>query len=528
MSRLSRLRSKARTLAQLPGGRRTKFAVVGIWVLIALAIGPLSGKFEDAQKNDPVDYLPGSAESVKALQELEDFPSGDDADAITVFHRDGGLTSADRAAIARTRASINAERRKDVAVTGPAVYSRDGGTALLITPIKVEDGSNEAADLLVDTTDDIKADLSALPDGLDAKVTGPAGFSADAIDVFGDIDGTLLYATAALVLILLIVIYRSPIFWLIPFFSVLLAEVSSRGFGYLLAEAGVTVTGQSGGILPVLVFGAGTDYALLMVSRYREELRRHEDKHDAIRVALRRTSPVILASGATVMAALSDPVAGRGQRHRRTGPDRRDGSRAGDGLDAHDAAGAPGRVRTPGVLAVRTPASVTQGPDETHGFWRRVAEWVGPGSAPRVDRHDRRAPGDGARAPAAERRPHHRQHVPRRRRLGAGPAADRRRVPGGSQRADQRRGHRRLEVDDVRTALAEAPGVAEVGRRRARTAGTKLEATLDARSVQHGRVRPDSGDPRGRRTRSRATACWSAAPPPRSSTCASPRRATTA
>ena len=104
-------------------------------------------------------------------------------------------------------------------------------------------------------------------------MTGPAGFSADAIDVFDSINGTLLYATALLVLILLIIIYRSPIFWLIPFFSVILAEVTSRGMGYLLAEAGVTVTGQSGGILPVLVFGAGTDYALLLVSRYREELR---------------------------------------------------------------------------------------------------------------------------------------------------------------------------------------------------------------------------------------------------------------
>ena len=135
-------------------------------------------------------------------------------------------------------------------------------------------------------------------------MTGPAGFAADAVEVFNDINGTLLSRPPALVLVLLIVIYRSPIFWMIPFFSVLLAEVTTRGLGYLIADAGVTVTGQSGGILPVLVFGAGTDYALLMVSRYREELRRHEDKHDAIRVTLRRTSPVILASGATVMAAL--------------------------------------------------------------------------------------------------------------------------------------------------------------------------------------------------------------------------------
>ena len=102
-------------------------------------------------------------------------------------------------------------------------------------------------------------------------------------------------------------IYRGPIFWTIPFFTVLLAEVSSRGFGYLLAEAGVTVTGQSGGILPVLVFGAGTDYALLMVSRFREEVAaaREQARRDPRHAPC--TSPVILASGATVMAALLTP-----------------------------------------------------------------------------------------------------------------------------------------------------------------------------------------------------------------------------
>ena len=194
-----------RSLTQLPGGRRTKYAVIGIWLVVAVAIGPLSGKFEDAQENDPVDYLPGSAESVKALNELEDYPSGDIADAVTVFRRDGGLTAADRAEIAQTRGAINAERRDGVGETGSPVISNDGTTALLSTPITVKDGSNEASDLLVDATDDIKAQLAGLPDGLQAKVTGPAGFSADAIDVFGDINGTLLFAAAAIVLVLLIV-----------------------------------------------------------------------------------------------------------------------------------------------------------------------------------------------------------------------------------------------------------------------------------------------------------------------------------
>ena len=238
------------------------------------------------------------------INELEAFPSGDLVNAITVFSREGGLEPTDKAAIRQTRITYDENAREGVGKTQPPVYSEDGAAALLITPITVQDGTNAAGELLVDATDDFKAELDGLPEGLNAKVTGPAGFSADAIDVFNSINGTLLYATALLVLILLIIIYRSPIFWIIPLFSVILAEVTSRGIGYLLAEAGVTVTGQSGGILPVLVFGAGTDYALLLVSRYREELRRHEDKHEAVRIAMRKAGPAIVASAATVMAAL--------------------------------------------------------------------------------------------------------------------------------------------------------------------------------------------------------------------------------
>ena len=113
--------------------------------------------------------------------------------------------------------------------------------------------------------DAIRARVSGEHGGLTVEGDGRRPATADAIKVFGNINGTLLGVTALIVLILLVIIYRSPIFWAIPFFTVLLAESAARGFGYLLAEAGVTINGQSGGILPVLVFGAGTDYALLLV-----------------------------------------------------------------------------------------------------------------------------------------------------------------------------------------------------------------------------------------------------------------------
>jgi putative drug exporter of the RND superfamily len=382
-----RLRSTASALAQLPGGRRTKFAVIAVWLVVLIAIGPLSAKFEDAQENDPADYLPANAESVKMLDRLEGFPSDGRADAITVFHRDGGLTAGDSAAIERVRSainsqvrpSINAERPKTVAETGPARISGDGATALLKTPITVpEEASGDAEDLVTDTPEDIKAELNSLPSGLQAEVTGPAGFAADAVQVFDDINGALLFATAGLVLVLLIVIYRSPIFWTIPFFSVALAEVTTRGIGYLLADAGVTVTGQTGGILPVLVFGAGTDYALLMVSRYREELRRHEDKHDAIRVTMRRTGPVILASGGTVMAALLTLSFAEVTGTSGLGP-----------IGAMGIAIAMLSMLTmlPALLTVFgrrafwpfIPRVGSEGADVTHGIWRRIAEWVARG-----------------------------------------------------------------------------------------------------------------------------------------------------
>jgi putative drug exporter of the RND superfamily len=483
-----KLRRAARSFAQLPGGRRTKFATVGVWLVVLVAIGPLAGKFEDAQENDPADYLPAGAESVRMLDRLDGFPSDDEADAIIVFHRDGGLSSGDRAAIAgvragineRVRPAINAERSGTVAATGPARISIDGATALLTTPITVpEEASGDAEDLLTDTPEEIKEELGSLPSGLEAKVTGPAGFSSDAVEVFSDINGTLLMATAALVLVLLIVIYRSPIFWLIPFFSVLLAELTTRGLGYLIADAGVTVTGQSGGILPVLVFGAGTDYALLLVSRFREELRRHEDKHDATCAALRRTGPVILASGGTVMAALLTLSLAEVTGTSGLGP-----------IGALGIAIAMVSMLTilPALLAIFgrrafwpfVPRFGSEGTDATHGSWRRIAEWVARGPrrvwigtgavlavmiAGLAFLNSDLTSGNMFRDDV--------DSVQGQELLEAG-------FPAGANAPTNVLVSDRADVPSVRAALARAPGVAQVSPRvEEGPTGVKLEVTLD-------------------------------------------------
>ena len=182
-----------------------------------------------------------------------------------------------------------------------------------------------------------------------------------------------------------------------------LAEVITRGLGYLVAEAGVTVTGQSGGILPVLVFGAGTDYALLMVSRYREELRRHENKHDAIRVTLRRTSPVILASGATVMAALLTLGLAEVTGTSGLGPIGALGIAMAMVCDADDPPCPADRVRAASLLALH-PAVRERG----HGRDPRPVEEDRrldcPRASPGLDWNHSGARGDGGRPLAAQRR----------------------------------------------------------------------------------------------------------------------------
>ena len=182
---------------------------------------------------------------------------------------------------------------------GP-VCSQDGKAAIITAYIK----GNGEGERIVDPVKYWREQISDESGGLEAKITGGAGFSADAIEVFEGINGTLLLAALSLVIFLLIVIYRSPMFFLIPLVAVIFAETLSRSLGYGLTELGVTVNGQSSSIMSVLVLGAGTDYALLLVSRYREELHHTVDKHEAMRTALASAGPAIFASAATVIAAL--------------------------------------------------------------------------------------------------------------------------------------------------------------------------------------------------------------------------------
>jgi RND superfamily putative drug exporter len=360
----------------LPAGKRAKFVVAIVFFVVTAVVGGLfSGKFEDAQENETVSFLPGKAESVKSIEAVKKYPGGELAPAVIVYERKGGLSQADRSRVTEDQRSFQADRPSIALPPQKPVFSQNGDAALFSIPIRAT-GDSEKFEAGMD---DIRGRVSGEKGGLTVKVTGAAGYGADAIKVFGNINGTLLGVTALIVLTLLVFIYRSPIFWAIPFFTVLLAESSARGFGSLIAEAGVTINGQSGGILPVLVFGAGTDYALLLVSRYREELRRHDDKHTAMRVALRTAGPAILASGLTVIIALLTLSLAEVNGTAGLGPI----GAMGVGLAMISML-----TMLPALLVIfgrkafwspffdTIPHVGQQGTDETHGTWRRIGERV--------------------------------------------------------------------------------------------------------------------------------------------------------
>ena len=304
-----------RWVASITTGPRSKWVVFAAWILILLIslAANLPGRFADAEKNESRSFLPGSAESTKVLDVTERLAGAETAPTVIVYHRDGGLTQADRAHIERdvrrldraTRAFANTTRfgnPSDPGSARPYLLAPDGSTALVGNVIK-SNGSGESSQIL-DPIDRYCELVSDPGGGLEVKVTGPSGLSADAIKVFEGINTTLIGAALLLVIVLLILIYRSPVFWFFPILAVVVAELGARSFGWVLTSLGVTVNGQSSAILSILVIGAGTDYALLLVARYREELRRHQDKHEAMALALRRAGPAIFASGLTVMATL--------------------------------------------------------------------------------------------------------------------------------------------------------------------------------------------------------------------------------
>ena len=260
--------------------------LVALLVILASGAGMALLSGGDSASQSPVS-VPAGAESARVDALRAQFPGGDQAPAIIVFSRTDG-------------APLGAA---DIAAAGPgAQVSEDGKAALSVAPLPA-DLSGFALD---DAVQELRTSTAQrLPDGLQAEVTGGPAFGADIANSFAGANFTLLAVTAAVVAVLLIVTYRSPILWLVPLLVIAFADRVGSVVGTAVAAGlGLSPDGSTGGITSVLVFGAGTNYALLLISRYREELGARVDHREALRVAVRAAAPAILASNATVVLAL--------------------------------------------------------------------------------------------------------------------------------------------------------------------------------------------------------------------------------
>jgi putative drug exporter of the RND superfamily len=302
-------------------GRRIKWVVLAFWIVALGVLGGFGAKLADVEDNETVNWLPGSAESTRALEEISQFRSDTTLDAVIVYERDGGITEAD-AAKARADAATFAEMdgktvgeivgddsvaeadtvvNIDGEVPGPTT-SEDGEAIQVVVPI---DAGKDGWLIMPDIADHMRDIAATDADGMTTHLAGYAGLAADQADAFASIDGVLLLAALGVVILILLITYRSPFLWLFPVICVVFALFSAQGLIYLLAKyADLTVNAQTRSILSVLVLGAGTDYALLLVARYREELRRHHDRHEAMEEALHRAGPAIIASSSTVIIGM--------------------------------------------------------------------------------------------------------------------------------------------------------------------------------------------------------------------------------
>ncbi len=276
-------------------GPVTKWIVLGFWLIAFVGLGSFSSKLAEVQNNEASSWLPSSAESTQALEKLEPFQDPNSIATAVVYERETGLTEDDFSAINAHVAEFQAMDGVEGQVLGPIV-SEDGQVAQ--TVVTYNFGKNGWEDM-PDTADSLR-ELAEI-DGVTLYIAGSGGQAADSFEAFAGIDSSLLLAALGVVVIILLFTYRSPVLWILPIFSVVVGLVTSLGLVYFLAKyADPTVNGQSQAILSILVIGAGTDYALLLVARYREELRRHDDRHEAMAFALHRAAPAILASAATV------------------------------------------------------------------------------------------------------------------------------------------------------------------------------------------------------------------------------------
>lgn len=296
-------------------------AFVIAWLAVGGVAGPYSGRLAEVQKNDASSFLPSDAESTKVSDLQAKFAQTQSFPAFVLLESDTALTPEQLTAFQAFAeripsvevpvAGAAATKVGDFLVPGPipVVPSQDGKAALALVNFDVKDIGITLADgesPIQRSVQEIRAlEGSVETAGAQVYVAGPGGQLADLVEAFGGIDGVLLLVALAAVLVILLVVYRSPVLPFLVIFTAVFALSLASVVVYFLAKNDViTLDGQAQGILSILVVGAATDYALLLVARYKEELRRHDDRFEAMRFAWRRTLEPVLASGGTVILGL--------------------------------------------------------------------------------------------------------------------------------------------------------------------------------------------------------------------------------
>ena len=294
--------------------RRLRWPVLIVWILAIVALNGLSSSLSKATNDGAAAYLPASAASTKVVL-LEEATARAEARtggqpetdaAIVVFARDNGrLTMADQAAVASARGAVAGLVGHVAGLTAPGApqQSADGKAVAFTVNITGQAGSGTTdRDAVRAIRDAIAGPAARAPAGLAGAVTGSAAVNADTSA--GNQQSVLLLTALIIVAVILLLVYRSPILWLLPLLGAIAAIVVAQASAHGLANAGLTVSTLSADILIVLVFGAASDYALLLVHRYREELRHHTTTEGAMATALRATLPTLAASAATVTCAM--------------------------------------------------------------------------------------------------------------------------------------------------------------------------------------------------------------------------------
>jgi RND superfamily putative drug exporter len=287
-------------------GRWVPWLVIGLWMALAAVMVPLSGKLSSVTTDRAVDTLPASAESTKVAALEDSLPGGEDNTFVFVYHRDSGMTDADRATVERHYDTLAKRYPPKTAASGeedddgpPTRLSTDGKAMVFTLDLSTTYGGPE------DLVGPLRDAAKDRPAGLDLYVTGPAAIDGDMDAVFDGIDMQVFLTTVIVVTVLLVLTYRSPVLWFVPLVVVGVAALTSMATVYLLVKGfGIVVNDQNSALLTILVFGVGTDYALLLIARYRETLHHHENVRVAMIHALRGAAPAIIASAATVIAGL--------------------------------------------------------------------------------------------------------------------------------------------------------------------------------------------------------------------------------